>query len=288
MVTRFQRRDEVIERKIRRGEPQGSRKARSDQYFHVDLSLSEMLIPVLLVASLRARVLSLRAKHLFVAATVHPGLRSGLAQRDGSEPPDQFGTWPREPSAKARFFCCRGCRSHDRGVPLPRNEYELDAVAEAKRLAKWVDRPNLMVKVPARRSRYRLDRHLVQLAYTTDASRRRLLTGLRGKVATKLAYQRYTRRFAGPRWEKLRAYGARVQRVLWASTSTKTPGLSDVLYVEELIGRDTINTMPPATIDAFRDHGRVRPTLEQDIAFVGHASRIRRPCRNEAEQKSVC
>ena len=92
--------------------------------------------------------------------------------------------------------------------------------------------------------------------------------GLRGKVAianAKLAYQRYKRRFAGARWEKLAAKGARVQRVLWASTGTKNPAYSDVLYVEELIGPQTINTMPPATVDAFRDHGRVRPTLEQDI-----------------------
>src|SRR5262249_12095791 len=108
-----------------------------------------------------------------------------------------------------------------------------------------------------------------QLRQTNDTKRRRLLSDLRGKVAianAKLAYQRYKRLFSGPRWQKLQVHGARVQRVLWASTSTKTKGLSDVLYVEELIGRDTINTMPPATIDAFRDHGRVRPTLEQDIA----------------------
>jgi len=108
-----------------------------------------------------------------------------------------------------------------------------------------------------------------QLRHTNDSEKRRLLSGLRGKIAianAKLAYERYKRLFAGPRWEKLRAHGARVQRVLWASTSTKTPGLSDVLYVEGLIGRDTINTMPPGTIDAFRDHGRVRPTLEQDVA----------------------
>jgi transaldolase/glucose-6-phosphate isomerase len=93
--------------------------------------------------------------------------------------------------------------------------------------------------------------------------------GLRGKVAianARLAYQRYKRRFAGARWEGLAAKGARVQRVLWASTGTKNPAYSDVLYVEELIGPQTINTMPPATVDAFRDHGRVRPSLEQNIA----------------------
>jgi transaldolase/glucose-6-phosphate isomerase len=91
---------------------------------------------------------------------------------------------------------------------------------------------------------------------------------LRGKAAianAKLAYQRFKRLFSGARWEKLRAQGARVQRVLWASTGTKNPAYSDVLYVEELIGPHTINTMPPATLDAFRDHGRVRASVEQDL-----------------------
>ena len=92
--------------------------------------------------------------------------------------------------------------------------------------------------------------------------------GLRGKVAianAKLAYQRYKRLFAGPRWDKLAAKGARVQRVLWASTGTKNPAYSDVLYVDELIGPQTINTLPPATLDAFRDHGRVRLSLEEGV-----------------------
>ena len=78
----------------------------------------------------------------------------------------------------------------------------------------------------------------------------RALAGLRGKVAianAKLAYQRYKRLFAGARWEKLRAKGARVQRLLWASTGTKNKDYSDVLYVEELIAPDTVNTVPPAT-----------------------------------------
>ncbi|HEX7383902.1 MAG TPA: bifunctional transaldolase/phosoglucose isomerase, partial [Burkholderiaceae bacterium] len=91
---------------------------------------------------------------------------------------------------------------------------------------------------------------------------------LRGKVAianAKLAYQRFKRLFAGSRWEHLRAKGARVQRVLWASTGTKNPAYSDVLYVEELIGPQTIDTMPPATLEAFRDHGRVRPSLEAQL-----------------------
>ena len=106
------------------------------------------------------------------------------------------------------------------------------------------------------------------LRQTNDADKRAELTGLRGKIAianAKLAYQRYKRLFAGARWEKLRAEGARVQRLLWASTGTKNPAYSDVLYVEELIAPETISTMPPATMDAFRDHGRVQPTLEENI-----------------------
>ena len=69
-----------------------------------------------------------------------------------------------------------------------------------------------------------------------------------------------------PRWKALAAKGAQVQRLLWASTSTKNPKYRDVLYIEELIGPDTVNTIPPATIDAFRDHGAVRRTLDADVA----------------------
>jgi transaldolase len=102
----------------------------------------------------------------------------------------------------------------------------------------------------------------------SDAERARL-EGLSGRVAianAKLAYQSYKRIFSGARWQKLAAHGARPQRVLWASTGTKNPKLSDVLYVEELIGPDTVNTMPPETLAAYRDHGQPRPTLESDIA----------------------
>jgi transaldolase/glucose-6-phosphate isomerase len=94
------------------------------------------------------------------------------------------------------------------------------------------------------------------------------LAAIQGKVAVanaKLAYQSYKRLFAGARWEKLRAKGARVQRLLWASTGTKNKSYSDVLYVDELIAADTVNTMPPATMDAFRDHGKPRPSLEENL-----------------------
>ena len=216
-------------------------------------------------------------------------------------------------------------------------------VSEARRLAKAVDRPNVMVKVPATKAGLPAIRRLTadglnvnitllfsqqvyeevvdayltgleqfvaqggdpsgvasvasffvsridvavdklveeQLRQTNDADKRQSLSALRGKVAianAKLAYQRYLRLFAGTRWQKLQAHGARTQRVLWASTSTKTPGLRDVLYVEELIGRNTINTMPPKTIDAFRDHGRVRQSLEEDVEGAVHIMRTLTDC----------
>ncbi|HET7912182.1 MAG TPA: transaldolase, partial [Pseudolabrys sp.] len=211
-------------------------------------------------------------------------------------------------------------------------------VSEARRLARLVDRPNVMVKVPATKAGLPAIRRLTadgvnvnitllfsqdvyeevvdayltgleqfvaqggdpsrvasvasffvsridvavdklveeQLRKTANADKRRSLSGLKGTVAianAKLAYQRYKRLFSGARWQKLQARGARSQRVLWASTSTKTPGLSDVLYVDGLIGRDTINTMPPKTVDAFRDHGKVRPSLEEDVEGAGRTMR---------------
>lgn len=94
------------------------------------------------------------------------------------------------------------------------------------------------------------------------------LQGLMGKVAIangKQTYQKYLRIFSGARWQKLAAKGAQTQRVLWASTSTKDPAYSDVMYVDELIGPDTVNTIPPATFDAFRDHGHPRASLTEDI-----------------------
>ena len=95
-----------------------------------------------------------------------------------------------------------------------------------------------------------------------------LLTSLQGKVAianAKLTYQLYKKIFSGPRWQALVAKGAGAQRVLWASTGTKNPAYSDVLYVEELIGPDTVDTVPPATFDAFRDHGKPRASLEENV-----------------------
>jgi len=93
-------------------------------------------------------------------------------------------------------------------------------------------------------------------------------TDLQGKLAVanaKLAYKSYKRMFSGPRWEALAAKGAHPQRCLWASTSTKNPDYRDVLYIEELIGPDTVNTMPEETIVAFQDHGVVADTLEGGV-----------------------
>ncbi|SDA20370.1 transaldolase [Nitrosospira sp. Nsp18] len=92
---------------------------------------------------------------------------------------------------------------------------------------------------------------------------------LRGKIAianAKLAYQRFREVFYGEPFSALRDKGARVQRPLWGSTGTKNPAYSDVLYLEKLIGPDTINTVPPKTLQAFCDHGRVHPTLQEDMA----------------------
>ncbi|MBW3614231.1 MAG: transaldolase [Actinobacteria bacterium] len=91
---------------------------------------------------------------------------------------------------------------------------------------------------------------------------------LRGKAAVaqaKLAYALFTERFSGPRWEALAARGARVQRPLWASTSTKNPAYPDLLYVDSLIGPDTVNTMPDATVAAFLDHGTVKRTVDAGV-----------------------
>ncbi|MGE5275305.1 MAG: transaldolase [Verrucomicrobiota bacterium] len=190
-------------------------------------------------------------------------------------------------------------------------------VAEAKRLASLVSKPNLYIKIPATKPGlpaieemiagghsinvtliFSIQRHReVMESYMrglerlieaggdprtvgsvasyfvsrvdTEADRR--LEGhpeLQGKLAVanaKLAYESWKEVFAGDRWEALEAKGASKQWCLWASTSTKNPAYRDVRYVEELIGRDTVNTMPEETIEAFQDHGEVALTLEQGV-----------------------
>ena len=112
-----------------------------------------------------------------------------------------------------------------------------------------------------------VDKRLDALAAARPAERERL-AAFRGKAAianAKMAYHLFRETFAGPRWDRLREKGARLQRPLWASTSTKNPAYRDVMYVEDLIGPDTVNTMPPATLDAFRDHGETRRTVDTHL-----------------------
>jgi transaldolase len=107
-----------------------------------------------------------------------------------------------------------------------------------------------------------------KLKTTSDAGQKTLLESLHGKVAianARLTYKKYQELFGGSRWKALAAKGAQTQRLLWASTSTKNPKYRDVVYVEELIGADTVDTIPPATIDAFRDHGKLRPSLTENV-----------------------
>jgi transaldolase len=107
-----------------------------------------------------------------------------------------------------------------------------------------------------------------KLKATTDSGQKALLESIRGKVAianARLTYKKYQELFGGPRWKALAAKGAQTQRLLWASTSTKNPKYRDVVYVEELIGADTVDTIPPATFDAFREHGKLRPSLTENV-----------------------
>ena len=112
-----------------------------------------------------------------------------------------------------------------------------------------------------------------RLAAVTDADARASLTGLFGTVAianAKLAYQRHLELCRTPTWQRLAARGAHPQRLLWASTSAKNARYRDVRYVEELIGPETVNTITPATLEAFRDHGRLRASLEEDVTGARH------------------
>jgi transaldolase/glucose-6-phosphate isomerase len=190
------------------------------------------------------------------------------------------------------------------------------SIAEARRFWEEVDRPNLMIKVPATPEgipvietliaeginvnvtlMFNLDHYeavasayirglekcrdprrvssvasffLSRIDTAVDRELEEICTeealALRGKAAiasAMLAYKRFKEIFSGDRWKALSEKGARVQRPLWASTGTKNPAYSDVLYVESIIGTDTVNTLPPATLNAFRDHGQVYPTLEE-------------------------
>ncbi len=113
-----------------------------------------------------------------------------------------------------------------------------------------------------------------KLKNSSSDSEKTLLASIEGQVAianAKLTYQKYKEIISGPRWKALEAKGARTQRLLWASTSTKNPKYRDVVYVEELVGRDTVNTVPTNTLEAFRDHGEPRLSLEENVE---HAARV--------------
>lgn len=210
----------------------------------------------------------------------------------------------------------------------PTLAYETETtLSEAKRLWAWVDRPNLMIKIPATEAglpaiqqaiaaglnvnvtlifsieRYRavmeaylagleerveqglsikniasvasffvsridtaVDSHLTAL----NSDRAAALLGQTAIANARLAYQAFKEVFGSERFGQLRTYGARVQRPLWASTGTKNPAYSDTLYVDELIGPHTVNTMPPSTLDAFRDHGRAELRIEADLDQAQH------------------
>lgn len=107
-----------------------------------------------------------------------------------------------------------------------------------------------------------------KLKTASDPAQKALLESLKGKVAianAKVTYKKYQELFSSPRWKALTAKGAQTQRLLWASTSTKNKAYRDVIYVEELIGADTVDTIPPATFDAFRDHGKLRSSLTENV-----------------------
>jgi transaldolase len=121
-----------------------------------------------------------------------------------------------------------------------------------------------------------IDAKLTALAANKTGLERDRLLALRGRAAianAKRAYRLFTEKFDGPRWKALADRGARVQRPLWASTSTKNPAYRDVMYVEQLIGPDTVDTVPPATLEAFREHGNVARTVDADLAAADQTIR---------------
>ncbi len=147
-------------------------------------------------------------------------------------------------------------------------EAYLSGLEERVRAGKSIDRLASVASFFVSRVDTEVDKRLdarIATASPADAER---LRALRGRIAianAKLAYAQFQQRFSGQRWKALATKGARVQRPLWASTSTKNPAYRDVMYVEALIGPDTVDTMPPQTIDAFRDHGIVARTVDADV-----------------------
>jgi transaldolase len=131
-----------------------------------------------------------------------------------------------------------------------------------------------------------VDKRLDAAAKTSsDAGALKALQGKAAIANAKLAYKLFQTEIASARWKALASQGATVQRPLWASTSTKNPAYRDVMYVEELIGPDTVNTMPPQTIEAFRDHGIVKRTVDANVEESERA--IQAPEKNGISMKSV-
>ncbi len=149
---------------------------------------------------------------------------------------------------------------------LPRYEKVIDAYLAG--LERFAEDPDADLSTVASVASFFISRVDVEVDKRLEAIGSDEALALRGKAAVaqgKLAYQLFSEKFAGERWEKLAARGARVQRPLWASTGAKNPDYSDVLYVDELIGPDTVNTMPEDTIDAFVDHGTVERRVNVDV-----------------------
>lgn len=144
----------------------------------------------------------------------------------------------------------------------------LSALEDRVRDGRPVDRMASVASFFVSRVDSEVDKRLDAIAAQRTGPERDRVLSLKGRAAianAKLAYQLFRRSFAGPRWAMLAEHGARVQRPLWASTSTKNPAYRDVMYVEQLIGPDTVNTLPPATLEAFRDHGVVARTVDADV-----------------------
>jgi transaldolase len=144
----------------------------------------------------------------------------------------------------------------------------LDGLEDRRRAGKPVDGIASVASFFVSRVDTEIDKRLDTMAAGKTGPERDRLLALRGKAAVanaKLAYALFRKEFSSPRFAELRAQGARVQRPLWASTGVKNPAYRDTLYVEQLIGPETVNTMPPALIDAFRDHGETRRTVDEGL-----------------------
>ena len=149
---------------------------------------------------------------------------------------------------------------------LPRYEGVMEAYMSG--LERFAENPDADLSRVAGVASFFISRVDVEIDKRLEAIGTEDALALRGQAAVaqgKLAYKRFTETFAGPRWERLAARGARVQRPLWASTSTKNDDYPDTLYVDELIGPDTVNTLPEATLDAFSDHGTLERRLDADV-----------------------